>query len=166
MTIVADVGLVHITSVPIADKIKIPNKLVLQALHHNDQIIDTVTELPFNYGSLQVYYQLLSYSQPKSHRYQYRLHSGDDWIAAGNQTQQSFYQLPAGSYQLQFRGKTMNSDWSESLNLDFSVLSAPWKSRQAYLMYVAGSFQSSSRKAGLCRKPTIAYQQFSAGFGC
>lgn len=139
ITIITNVGLVHIDSDTLVSEPVSSNKLALQTLYHNDQLIDTLTELPFNYGSLRVHYQLLSYSQPKSHVYQYRLHSNEDWVSAGNQTQQSFYQLPAADYQLQIRGKSLNSEWSEPLSLNFSVQSAPWKSRQAYLLYGAAS---------------------------
>lgn len=139
-TIVTDLGLVHITTKPTRDEIVKSNNLVLKKLYHNDQAIESLSELPFNYGSLRAQYQLLSYSQPASHRYQYRLGANEDWINADNQTQQSFYQLPAGSYRLQIRGKTMHKDWSEPLSLDFSVLTAPWKSRQAFILYIAGGF--------------------------
>lgn len=113
--------------------------IVLEQLRHNGEAVKNLTVLPYNYGSLQIDYQLLSYSQPDSHRYQYRLSSDQDWLEAGHQTSQNFYQLPADSYHLQIRGKTMDKDWSKPLNIDFQVAKAPWKTPTAYWIYALAS---------------------------
>jgi signal transduction histidine kinase/ligand-binding sensor domain-containing protein/CheY-like chemotaxis protein len=113
--------------------------LVLSRLRHNGDDLSKVDKLTHNYGNLQVDYQLLSFSQPDSHHYQYRLSSDQDWLDAGQQTSQNFYQLPAGDYLLQIRGRSMDHAWSAPLQLNFQVAKAPWATNAAYWLYGAAA---------------------------
>ncbi|MCX7545878.1 ATP-binding protein [Marinicella gelatinilytica] len=133
--IVTDNGLAQIKNQPQSTETNIKSTLVLEQLRHNGQQISDLTALPYNYGSLQVDYQLLSFSRPDSHRYQYRLQSNQDWLDSGHQTSQNFYQLPADNYQLQIRGKTLEQDWSDPLTITFHVAKEPWKTATAYWIY-------------------------------
>lgn len=133
--IVSDNGLVHIQDQVVTNSAGVNPPLVLKQLRHNGQSLQNVSELPYNYGSLQIDYQLLSFSQSDSHRYQYRLSPEQNWLDAGQQTSQNFYQLPANNYQLQIRGKTLDRDWSDPLQIDFAVAKAPWKTPIAYWIY-------------------------------
>ncbi|KAA3638173.1 MAG: response regulator [Proteobacteria bacterium] len=133
--VVTNVGLVHIKDQPSEAQKSTSPTLVLTRLRHNDTELTQLAELPHNYGSLQVDYQLLSFSQPDRHRYQYRLSADQDWLDAGQQTSQNFYQLPAGNYQLQIRGQSIDQGWSTPLQLNFQVAKAPWKTDTAYGLY-------------------------------
>ncbi len=137
--VITNVGLVHIKDQPTDNQLMPKPTLVLTRLRHNGKGLSQVDKLPHNYGSLQVDYQLLSFSQPDSHRYQYRLRSDQNWLNAEQQTSQNFYQLPAGHYQLQIRGQSLNGPWSAPLALDFQVAKAPWKSQTAYWLYGAAA---------------------------
>lgn len=137
--VTTNAGLAHIKEHPTGTTLNTRPTLVLKELRHNGQPLSDIRKLPHNYGSLQVDYQLLSYSQPGNHRYQYRLSSHQDWLDTGQQSSQNFYQLPAGNYQLQVRGQTMGEPWSEPLSLDFQVATAPWKTTTAYWLYLAAA---------------------------
>ncbi len=107
----------------------------LQEVLLNGNPHDSATALSFDYGSLSFHYQLLSYVNPRSHQYQYRIQSSDPWVDTFKQTNQSFHQLPAGDYLFQARGKSLHGDWSEPTSYQFKVLSPPWKTTKAYLLY-------------------------------
>lgn len=128
-------GLVHVKSQSAHNSNQVKPIMVLEQVRHNGKTLVNLTQLPYNYGSLQIDYQLLSFSQPDSHRYQYRFADNQSWLEAGQQTSQTFYQLPAGKYDFQIRGKSMDHDWSEPLSLHFLVAKAPWKTPAAYWLY-------------------------------
>ncbi len=130
-------GLVHINKPLTSNHTEFTSHLLLEQIRHNGKPVKQLSQLPYNYGSLQIDYQLLSFSQPDSHRYQYRLALDQPWLDAGHQTSQNFYQLPAGDYHLQIRGTSLNQDWSEPLSIQFQVTKAPWKTSRAYWIYGA-----------------------------
>lgn len=133
-------GLVHIKDPSANTYSEHPATLVLERIRHNGETVSSLSQLPYNYGSIQIDYQLLSFSQPDSHRYQYRLTTDQPWLDAGHQTSQNFYQLPAGHYRVQIRGKSLNQEWSEPLTMAFQVTKAPWKTERAYWLYAALAF--------------------------
>ncbi|MGJ8663956.1 MAG: hybrid sensor histidine kinase/response regulator, partial [Marinicella sp.] len=107
----------------------------IQSISINGQPTQGETTLPFNYGSLGFQYQLLSYTNPKNHQYQYKIKPDAPWEHVNQQNQLTFHQLPSGDYVFAVRGRTQSGDWSVAESFQFTVTSPPWKSRQAYLLY-------------------------------
>ncbi len=107
----------------------------LQKITLNGDPVSTTTALPFNYGSLAFNYQLLSFNDPESQQYQYRINSSSPWEDIKAQNQLTFHQLTPGDYEFSVRGKVRSSDWSEPVSYAFKVAAPPWKSQQAYGLY-------------------------------
>ncbi len=127
-------GMVHIKQDLTSNQTPDVNIKLHQTLLNGDEMA-AADSLSFNYGSLSFHYQLLSFINPKSHQYQYRIQAETPWIDAFDQTHQSFHQLPAGDYLFEVRGKSQDSAWSQPANYAFKVLSPPWKTTQAYILY-------------------------------
>jgi len=130
-------GMVHIRDLPVTNQLNSKPKITLQQIAHNNQPFDATAALAYDYGSLAFKYQLLSFANPDSHQYQYRLRAGDDWTDAGTLNVQNFHQLPAGQYQFAVRGSNQKGHWSEAVSQTFTVANPPWKTRGAYLIYAA-----------------------------
>ncbi|WP_180236484.1 hybrid sensor histidine kinase/response regulator [Marinicella litoralis] len=129
-----DSGMAHLTQ-PLKHKPNGPSKLVMQQIRLNDDVVSGLTELAYNYGSLSFNYQLLSFTDPSLHQYQYRLNTESTWTHLQQQTHLIFNQLGAGNYDLEIRGRSGQAQWSDPLIVNFAVLAPPWKSHVAYLMY-------------------------------
>lgn len=128
-----DAGLVQVE----LDQKSIPTltpELRINHMQVNDKFVENITELAHQYGALSLDYQLMSFIDPESHQFEYRLKRNSPWQQATGQ-QLTFYQLPAGSYQLQLRGKSQQSEWSKSIDLPFVVNKAPWQTESAYVLY-------------------------------
>jgi len=130
-----DAGIAHIQKMLSVDKLK-PSNLILEKTLLNGNVLNGMSELPYNYGSLTVAYQLLSFSEPDSHQYQYRLNEQSNWDDSDHQNKQTFHQLLPGKYQFAVRGKSKDGVWSTPVTFDFQVLAPPWKSTLAYWIYV------------------------------
>ncbi|WP_179952109.1 ATP-binding protein [Marinicella rhabdoformis] len=131
--VVTKAGLVQVQYNP-ESPVAVTPELRINHIQLNDEFVSSVFELPHQYGALSLDYQLMSFIDPESHEFEYRLHNSESWQKATGQ-QLTFYQLPAGSYQLQLRGKSQNSDWSKSIVVPFVVNKAPWQTQSAYLLY-------------------------------
>ncbi|MFC3194666.1 ATP-binding protein [Marinicella sediminis] len=135
LLMVTSSGLAHFKTV-IQKQVKPSPRLLLSEVLHNGNTISELAEFAYNYGSLTIRYQLLSFTAPQFHQYQYRLHTEGEWLAANQETQQSFHQLSPGSYRFEVRGRVSDSQWSDPMGYDFEVLPPPWKSQLAYLIYL------------------------------
>jgi signal transduction histidine kinase/ligand-binding sensor domain-containing protein/CheY-like chemotaxis protein len=132
--VVTSSGLAHFQSLNSQPPRPAPRLLLTEVLH-NGVTYDESAKFAYNYGSLSLHYQLLSYTAPQFHQYQYRLRNGDDWLAANQEVQQTFHQLPPGPYLFQVRGRVGDGAWSQPEQYAFEVLPPPWKSQLAYLIY-------------------------------
>jgi len=129
-------GMVQINELNAAP-IQTAAKMAPLAVMLNDQQHAGSTPLAYNYGSLSFAFQLLSYTHTDTHQYQYRLQADAPWEGVKGQNNLTFHQLPTGEYQFAVRARDANSDWSAPLLHPFSVAAPPWKTRQAYVLYVA-----------------------------
>jgi len=76
---------------------------------------------------LRVAARLMSFADPQSHRYRFRLHGYErDWIDGGASGERVFSHMPPGSYTLQVVAANVDGVWSApplTLNI---VVAAPW----------------------------------------
>ncbi len=127
-------GLLQVKS-EISNKPKSQVNIELQNISLNDETKFAGNELPFNYGSLAFKYQLMSFNNPDSHQYQYKIAPDAPWEEVKQQNQLTFHQLSPGQYEFSVRGKGLNTAWSNPVSYAFSVSSPPWKTEQAYWLY-------------------------------
>jgi len=130
-----DSGLAHIDQ-PIMAEAGTHSNLVFKAMSLNNEVLNEMPELPYNYGSLAFQYQLLSFTEPALHQYQYRLKNDSTWSDLQQQTILTFNQLAPGSYHLEIRGRSGQQPWSDPISYDFHVMNPPWNSQFAYFLYV------------------------------
>lgn len=128
-------GIAHLKKTVTVETEQQQSPLIIKQVLLNNQPTKGDSELVYNYGSLAFEYQLLSFTEPSTHQYQYRIKSDQNWINANQQTNQSFYQLPPGQYQFSVRAKSGQNSWSQPVNHNFAVMFPPWKTSSAYLLY-------------------------------
>lgn len=109
-------------------------QLHITQIQLNDEQVNDLKQLPYQYGALSIDYQLMSFIDSDSHQFEYRLQNNEAWQKVLGQ-QLNFYQLPPGHYDLQIRGKSLRSSWSDSVDFTFEVNKAPWQTRKAYVFY-------------------------------
>ena len=85
---------------------------------------------------LRVEMRALSYANPESNRYQFRLAGFDaDWIDS-SRGERTWPQLPAGHYRLEVRAANADGAWSALEHpLHVAVARAPWATPLAYALY-------------------------------
>ncbi|WP_223788103.1 ATP-binding protein [Marinicella meishanensis] len=132
-------GMVQINDLN-AQATQAPAKLAPLQVRLNDQPHPSQQSLAYNYGSLSFSFQLLSFTNPDSHQYQYRLQADAPWEGVSGQNNLTFHQLPTGEYQFALRARDAHSGWTEPISHDFTVAAAPWKTRQAYVLYALSGF--------------------------
>ncbi len=134
MMVFTDAGIAHLTQ-PLESKPVTSAMLVLKNLTVNDEVVSSISELAYNFGSVSFEYQLLSFTEPKLHNYQYRLNADSEWSNLQQQTILTLNQLAPGNYDLAIRGRSGQQNWSDTLSFNLVVLNPPWKSHLAYLLY-------------------------------
>ena len=78
----------------------------------------------------------LSYANPGSNRYQWRLKGFDSgWVDTGTRAEREFSQLPAGRHQLKVRASNGSGVWREAPPLVLEQAAPPWATRWAYALY-------------------------------
>ena len=78
---------------------------------------------------LRVRARLLSYADPATHRYRFRLHGYDaDWVEAGAAGERVFSRLEPGDYRLEVQARNAEGLWSRARGFPLQVL-APWWQR-------------------------------------
>lgn len=99
---------------------------------------DRKLQLGYRDDTLTVHFAALSFADPASHRYAYRLAGlHDAWTPLQSTHELTLTNLPAGSYHLEIRGATADGTWSrQPAVLALDVAPPPWKSPVAYLAYV------------------------------
>ena len=86
---------------------------------------------------LRVSARLLSYTDPKAHRYRFWLHGYDaGWTEQGASGERVFSRLDAGHYKLRIEATNADGVWSAPRELAITVLPPWWKTGIAYVAYV------------------------------
>lgn len=91
---------------------------------------------------LTVKARLLSFANPPSNRYRFRLEGFEDpWVDVGSGGERVFSRLDPGAYRLEIRGDNGSDAWSlESLRLEFRMPPPWWHSGWAYAAYALAAF--------------------------
>lgn len=81
--------------------------------------------------------RLLSFANLSANRYRFRLDGFDkDWIDTGNRGQQTYSQMPAGTYSLHVQAMNAGAGWVDLASpLSIHVVAAPWATPWAYALY-------------------------------
>jgi len=100
---------------------------------------DTI-ELQHDDLDFRVEARALSYANPASNRYRFRLEGFDpDWVEA-ERGERVYSQLAPGRYRLHVRAANADGAWSELAQpLSIHVARAPWATPFAYALYVLGA---------------------------
>lgn len=115
--------------------------ITLDALIVNNELKDIGNGIPLRLSheenQLVFYYSGMYYSPEGSLNYAYRLEGFDkDWIVAGQRTNASYTNLPAGNYT--FRAKAQGADgvWCpKEASLSLKIQPSPWRSPLAWILY-------------------------------
>lgn len=104
------------------------------------QALDPRQPVALRYDDMdfRVEMRALSYANPESNRYQFRLAGFDaDWIDT-SRGERTWPQLPAGDYRLEVRAANADGAWSAlEYPLRVAVARAPWATPLAYALYAA-----------------------------
>ncbi|MGH8323984.1 MAG: ligand-binding sensor domain-containing protein, partial [Steroidobacteraceae bacterium] len=93
-------------------------------------------ELGYDDLDLSVEARVLSYANPSSNRYQFRLVNFESGWVDANRGERVYSQLPPGDYRLRARGANADGVWTELAQpLHVSVARAPWATPFAYALY-------------------------------
>ena len=96
-------------------------------------------ELTHHENLISFEFSALSYAQPETLEFQYKLSNFDrQWITTDHSLRRATYtNIPAGEYQLQVRAKMPHNEWqNNAMALTLVVHPAPWRSWWAYSIYV------------------------------
>ncbi|NQZ10428.1 MAG: GAF domain-containing protein, partial [Algicola sp.] len=104
------------------------------------QVINQTDSLTLTHEQnvLSFEFAALHYSDPKSNQYKYKLDGfNENWIAtAANNRRATFTNLPAGQYTFRVKASNNKGVWNEQgRSIELMVLSAPWLTWWAYLIY-------------------------------
>jgi len=100
-----------------------------------DTILQTNYDLSYNENNLQIEYNAISYGQNQDIKCQYKIDQlYNQWIETSlNQIQ--YPSLPPGYYNFLIRSKSSNSDWSNPVEIGFTIQKPFW-SRWWFLLFV------------------------------
>ena len=94
-------------------------------------------DLRHDQNLLTLEFGVMDHTNPKSNRYQYRLHGIDqDWVEAGTNRFANYAQLPPGSYRLEMMGSVDGEHWSQPIELSIRVRPPFYQTWWAYLFYM------------------------------
>ncbi len=100
----------------------------------NTKIIDTLSlrtnpTLPSNTKNITFQFRGISFSNPKTVRYSYRLLGSDTlWSLAGKSQSAKFENLPPGQYTFEVRAQVSPHRWSKSIQYSFTIKPRIWDS--------------------------------------
>lgn len=94
--------------------------------------------LAYDQNNVMLNFSSLSYTNPQANRYAYRMKGVDkDWIYVdANKRYISYNNLVRGDYVFEVKSCNENSIWSEPVKMKLTVLSPPWLTWWAYLVYI------------------------------
>lgn len=94
-------------------------------------------ELRHGDSELRVALRLLSFSDPASHRYRFRLEGIDEgWTDTGANPERAYARLPAGSFRLDAAAAAADGRWVTAAPLEVRMAPAPWNTPWAWAGYV------------------------------
>lgn len=97
---------------------------------------DGVIELRHDDRDLRLALRLLSYADPATHAYRFRLEGIDPgWIETGNVPERAYAQLPPGEYQLRVSAAGSDGRWVPALSRAIRVASPWWWTPAAWAAY-------------------------------
>jgi len=120
-----------------------PSELVISALRvrrddgagWQDLAIDAPVALGPDDRDLQITGRLLSFANPRSNAYRFRVDGYDlNWVAALD-GERTVSRLPAGEYRVQAQARSAGGDWVAAPTLQVRVSPAMWRSGNALVMY-------------------------------
>lgn len=86
---------------------------------------------------LRITTRLLSYADPKRHRFRFRIDGYDqNWVEQGNEGERILSRLPAGSHVLEMQGAVGDGAWSPVRSVAIEVAPPWWRSGWAIAAYV------------------------------
>ncbi|WP_308993898.1 two-component regulator propeller domain-containing protein [Mariniflexile litorale] len=113
---------------------KLNNRVVL-----NESIANTNSvELKYDEGYLSFEFVAFHYENQKRVKYMYRMKGiHNDFMSAGDNREANYSSIPPGNYEFQVKA-SIDDQWDdlESSNIKVHILSPPWKTWWAYLLYL------------------------------
>jgi ligand-binding sensor domain-containing protein len=122
-------GILRVEFKDIMDRPLSSPRLVITTLKINDQVIttaDSIFELKYNEGFIQISYIGISYKNQKV-RYRYRMKELNDNWSYTNEVYIQYTTLPPGKYQFEIQAQLEDQPWSASKTLLFEVSPPYWK---------------------------------------
>ena len=108
-------------------KIAAPKLYINQLLANKKAVrTDTLVSLPHLKNNITVNFIALDFEHPAGVRYSYRLNPELRWNETANNTIE-FASLQTGVYHLQIRAKSLNSNWSKPIEVQFTINPPFWK---------------------------------------
>ena len=116
-----------------------PPKLYFNQLTANKKPIatDTIINLPYQKNNITANFIALDFEHPASVKYSYKLNPELKW----NETSNNFIEfasLQPGTYHLQIRAKSVNSNWSSPIEITFTINSPFWKTWWFLVLSITG----------------------------
>ncbi len=115
----------------------------------------TVITLKYNENNFSIDFTSLSYMRPEKNEFAYKLEGNDEnWNYVGNQRRAVYTNIKPGKFVFRVKGANNDGIWNEhGATLHIQVLSPPWKTWWAYLLYaiLCGSLFLYIRKLILLR---------------
>jgi ligand-binding sensor domain-containing protein/AraC-like DNA-binding protein len=95
--------------------------------------------IPYKYNDLRIEFSSLTYNNPQLNKYAYKLEGVDEeWkYTDGTHRLAEYNNLSGGTYTFLVKATNENGDWSHIRQLEVKVLSPPWATWWAYLLYTA-----------------------------
>lgn len=120
------------------------SQLVIDAVHvrRNDAVqeqslVGDVIQLGPEDRDLRITARLLSYAEPKRHRFRFRIDGYDqNWVELGSEGERILSRLPSGSHRLEIQGAVADGAWTPSQTLTIDVAPPWWRSAWAIAAYV------------------------------
>jgi signal transduction histidine kinase/CheY-like chemotaxis protein/sugar lactone lactonase YvrE len=95
----------------------------------------SVTMMPGD-RDLRVVARVMSFVDPASHRYRFRLNGYDpDWVDQGERSERVFSSLPPGGYTLEIEGANADGVWSPTRRVVLTVEAPWWRRWWALMLY-------------------------------
>jgi ligand-binding sensor domain-containing protein/signal transduction histidine kinase len=95
-------------------------------------------EIPYDENSLTFEFAGLEYTNPKKHRYKYKMDGFDeDWIESATRRFTTYTNLDAGDYVFRVKGTNNDGVWSsEDAEVYLTIIPPLWQTLYAYITYV------------------------------
>jgi hypothetical protein len=99
-------------------------------------VSDGSLDLSWDQNNLFIDFVAINFSRPEKTQYAYRLDGFDDWNYIGAQRNATYTNLDPGHYIFKVKATNGDGDWvPASMDMDITIVSPPWKTNWAYLLY-------------------------------